>query len=179
MPKPRKSAEDWIKAGFRALATNGPEAIRVEPIARSLGTTKGSFYWHFKDLDALRGAMITYWRAQATEVIITHLETLPQKERLTALFQIASHTPEDVGGPAVEIALRNWAQSYPPMRDALTQIDAQRLTFLEATLENQTYARLIYAAHLGQQALGLPPKTAAKDLQALSSSFQKYSTPKP
>ncbi|MFN3661424.1 TetR family transcriptional regulator [Yoonia sp.] len=42
--------EDWLMAGFRALASHGPSALRAAALARDLGTTKGSFYWHFKDL---------------------------------------------------------------------------------------------------------------------------------
>ena len=41
------------RAAFRALARGGVEAIAVEPIAAELGTTKGSFYWHFKNRDSL------------------------------------------------------------------------------------------------------------------------------
>jgi len=124
--------------------------------------------------------MITHWRFEATEAILSQLTPLPKPDRLTALFQIASHTPPDVGGPAVEPALRHWAQTYPPMADALAAIDTQRLRFLEDTLTDLTpdpasAARLLYAAHLGQQALGLQEKTAAQDLETLSSSLQKYS----
>ena len=57
MPKLRLGPEDWVMAGFRALAADGPQAVRAETLARGLGATKGSFYWHFKDLAALHQAM--------------------------------------------------------------------------------------------------------------------------
>ncbi len=52
--------EDWILAGLKALAS-GPAAFRVETVARALGVTKGSFYWHFRDKGAWRDAVLAYW----------------------------------------------------------------------------------------------------------------------
>ena len=41
------TAEDWARAALEAIAEDGVTAVAVEPLARSLGVTKGSFYWHF------------------------------------------------------------------------------------------------------------------------------------
>lgn len=60
------TTDDWIRAGFRALTSGGPQAIKVEAIARRLHVSKGSFYWHFKDLSALQGAMLAHWLHSAT-----------------------------------------------------------------------------------------------------------------
>ena len=51
----------WIAAAFDALAEGGIDAVRVEPLAKALGITKGSFYWHFADRRALLDAMLAAW----------------------------------------------------------------------------------------------------------------------
>jgi AcrR family transcriptional regulator len=53
MARARTPRSHWIGAGLDALATGGPEAMRVEALAQALGVTKGSFYWHFDDRGAL------------------------------------------------------------------------------------------------------------------------------
>jgi AcrR family transcriptional regulator len=53
--------EDWIEAGLRLLCETGPAALRVEPTAKRLGVSKGSFYWHFRDRAAWRDALLAYW----------------------------------------------------------------------------------------------------------------------
>src|ERR1051325_11082310 len=57
----RLDAEAWVAAAFDALAEGGVDAVRVEPLAKALGITKGSFYWHFADRRALLDAMLTAW----------------------------------------------------------------------------------------------------------------------
>jgi AcrR family transcriptional regulator len=57
----RLDAQAWIAAGFDALADAGIDAVRVEPLAKSLAITKGSFYWHFADMAAYRQALIESW----------------------------------------------------------------------------------------------------------------------
>ncbi|HXD53500.1 MAG TPA: helix-turn-helix domain-containing protein, partial [Solirubrobacteraceae bacterium] len=55
--------EDWERAALAAIRDGGPEAVAVEPLARRLGVTKGSFYWHFANRDGLLGAAIARWEA--------------------------------------------------------------------------------------------------------------------
>ena len=57
----RLDASAWIEAALEALADGGVEAVRVEPLAKALDVTKGSFYWHFADRRALIDAMLTSW----------------------------------------------------------------------------------------------------------------------
>lgn len=57
--------EDWILAGLHALAKDGDGGLRVEPVARGLGVTKGSFYWHFPDRAGWRQAVLSWWEHRA------------------------------------------------------------------------------------------------------------------
>jgi AcrR family transcriptional regulator len=53
--------DDWIRAGFARLAGEGIEAVRIELLARDLGVSKGSFYWHFQDREELLAKMFARW----------------------------------------------------------------------------------------------------------------------
>ena len=52
-PPTRTPRERWIEAGLQALAAGGPDAVRIDPLAKALGVTRGGFYWHFENRDAL------------------------------------------------------------------------------------------------------------------------------
>src|SRR6187455_2093287 len=65
----RLDAAAWVVAAFDALADGGIDAVRVEPLAKALGITKGSFYWHFADRRALLDAMLTAWADGRTAAI--------------------------------------------------------------------------------------------------------------
>ena len=68
------TVDTWTRAALAALRRGGPAAIRVEAIARTLGVSKGSFYWHFTDRKALVEAVIAEWEAQSTAAIIAQSE---------------------------------------------------------------------------------------------------------
>lgn len=70
----RVTVDTWTQAAQAALRRGGPAAIRVEAIARTLGVSKGSFYWHFADRKALVEAVIAEWEAQSTAAIIAESE---------------------------------------------------------------------------------------------------------
>ncbi|MFI7668523.1 TetR/AcrR family transcriptional regulator [Nocardia sp. NPDC049526] len=85
--KTRLTADDWAQAALDALAEGGLAAVAVEPIAKRLGTTKGSFYWHFKDRATLVEAALARWEQRSTDDVIAEIaiETDPA-ERLHRLF---------------------------------------------------------------------------------------------
>lgn len=169
----RLGREDWVKAGLRALVDGGILAVRVEPLAREIGATKGSFYWHFKDLADLHHAMLELWEEVATHAITRAVRASGRDARgqLDLLIELASVQPVDAfGGAAVEPALRDWGRSDPHARAAVQRVDWQRLTDLQGFLaaagaaeaEVAPKAHLIYAAVIGFESLRL---TTTVDMQ--------------
>lgn len=77
----------WVEAAYARFTESGLGAVRVEAVARDLGTTKGSFYWHHADREALVQAVMERWEAEETERAIeaASAETDP-RARLRALF---------------------------------------------------------------------------------------------
>jgi AcrR family transcriptional regulator len=86
----RLTREDWAEAALAAIARGGVDAVAVESIAAELGATKGSFYWHFKNRDALIEAALELWGQRRTQGTIDMLEREPEPgKRLRLLLETA------------------------------------------------------------------------------------------
>lgn len=158
--KTRLSPEDWLKAGLDALAAAGPEALKAEPLARSLDTTKGSFYWHFADVPAFRQALLDFWGQNAA---------LPQTpdDKTDAVAQLHSLMRDGFPGASdTESAMRGWARTDDNVAATLADIDKMRLTYLSAVLTqlgvgNPDIARALYAARIGTESMDASPAQLA------------------
>jgi AcrR family transcriptional regulator len=92
--RPALSPADWAHAAFRALARGGVEAVAVEPLAAELSATKGSFYWHFKNRDALVSVALDEWEQRLTDAVIERLEqSSSPAERLRKLMAVSFEIP--------------------------------------------------------------------------------------
>jgi len=157
--RPRLTAEDWIKAGFWALSTTGPDSLKAEALARTLGATKGSFYWHFKDVPDFKAKMLGHWHDKAFDAVARSVDASGDPtERLYRLAELATAEPEGYGGAAVEPAIRTWSTSDPLVASAVAEVDAKRLTYLagllaELGLTNPDFSRIVYGAYVGMNTL--------------------------
>ena len=120
---------DWIAAGLNALARGGPEAVRVEPLARELGATKGSFYWHFDGRSALLEALLEDWQQSVVDDVIAQIDAGggDARDRLRRLFALAG-SRRDL--PAVELAIRDWARRDKAVAERLRHVDNRRMSLL-------------------------------------------------
>lgn len=160
MKKQRLSKTDWIKAGLAALAADGPTALKAEPMAALLGTTKGSFYWHFKDVPDFHAEVLTAWADHATMHLTEALETEPTAPaRLRRLGQIVAESHHPLcDSPALEPAIRAWARGADAVAARLADVDSARIALLQGLLSetgitNPEMARIIYAANTGMEEL--------------------------
>jgi len=155
MSSPRKSQEEWIEAAIQALADGGAEAVRVEPLARALGVTKGSFYWHFTDRNALLDAVLDTWERAGTDAIIEEVERSGGDVRTRAL-----HLWDRTSGPPglrAELAIRDWARRDPAVAERVRRVDDRRMNYLRtlfATLgavphDVESRALLLYSLLIG------------------------------
>ena len=121
------SAADWVEAALTALAEGGLAAVAVEPLARRLGATKGSFYWHFPTRDALIAAALAEWERAETEQVIARVSVVRDPaERLRAL---AAASIEDRAGGLRDAALAASAD-HPLVQPVLQRVTARRLAYL-------------------------------------------------
>lgn len=170
MTKParkRLRREDWLAAAEAVLAEHGAEALKAEPLARHMQTTKGSFYWHFRDVPDLHAQLLARWETAATAATEAALaEPDSAAARLRGLAQALADP-----GPAraTEAAIRAWAATDTAARDAVGRIDAARCSALQELLQetgisNPEMAQIVHAAALGMTLLdetGTGPRRAA------------------
>src|SRR4051795_9600081 len=93
MPAPtRTHRASWIEEGLRALGVGGPDAVRIEKLAQTLGVSKGGFYWHFDDRRALLLEMLDSWDRVVIDEVIERVEAGggEAREKLRRLFALAS-----------------------------------------------------------------------------------------
>lgn len=170
------SAQDWTAAALDALADGGIGAVAVEPLAARLGTTKGSFYWHFSNRDALLDATLAWWEQTETEQVIAIVEAEPDvATRLRILLTVAlgGHADRPVGN-AVELALQATA-SHPLVAPVLARVTQRRLAYLTELFaqlgfdpeDAHTRGLLAYTAYLGHAQLAHATPHAAPQGQAL------------
>lgn len=157
----RLSAQDWTHAAVDALATGGVAAVAVEPIATRLGTTKGSFYWHFANRDALLEAALLSWEHTDTEGVIALVDgTADPRERLHALLELAVGGHPGHHGHRVELALLA-TPDHPLVAPLLGRVTQRRIGYLEQLFVELGFppvsARqrgfLAYSAYLGHAQL--------------------------
>ena len=125
---------DWIAAALEKLAQGGVEKVRIEPLARVLGVTKGSFYWHFKDRKELLGAILERWEIVGTQEVIDFVEASggDTHSKLLNLCDKAGATL----GVNVEVAIREWARHYAPAAEAMARVDKKRMGHLQSIFKN-------------------------------------------
>lgn len=153
----RLAREDWLGAAWQALARGGIEHVRVEPLATSLGVTKGSFYWHFKNRGALLQAVLGAWQPRATTSLFERMEGRAESPRDQLRTLLALMMDEDAAG--IERAVRAWATHDRDAANAVRQVDEARLgrlamLFLKMGFSGEacfTRSRLAYFALLGER----------------------------
>lgn len=123
---------DWITAAFNLLTDSSIDSVRVDILAKELGVTRGSFYWHFKDRSDLLARMLNTWRDAATESIIQRFDksgATPEaliKELLTLPFRGRAA----INSSSIELSIRAWARRDDMARKVVDAVDAQRLTYI-------------------------------------------------
>jgi AcrR family transcriptional regulator len=136
-------AEDWVQAALEAMGESGVSGVAVETIARKLGVTKGSFYWHFTDREDLLKRALGKWEESYTDRVIAALDRISDpRDRLVQML---------VG---VSASRRSWrihvalgaATGEPLVAAALARVTRRRLAYIE-----QCYA-----------ALGMPKEAARR-----------------
>ncbi|KLI98874.1 TetR/AcrR family transcriptional regulator [Luteimonas sp. FCS-9] len=156
----RLSADDWAQAALDLIAESGVQAVAVEPLARRLGVTKGSFYWHFPSRDALLQAALERWENVEQEALFGALETMPDpRERLRALFHMVAR---EYKSHVIYSALLK-AQDHATVQPVIERVSKRRLDYLTASFRQaglgredaQHRARLTYAAYVGFLQLNL------------------------
>lgn len=150
----RLAKSDWIKHGLHTLAAEGVNGLKVGPMADGLKVSRGSFYWHFRDIADFRAQLLQAWQEQATERVIEELEA--RKDRPDRLKQLMRRA--FTGKRSLDRAIRSWAAEDRAVAAIVASVDARRVGYIAKMLaatgvESQKALRraaFLYWAYLGQ-----------------------------
>lgn len=125
----RTAPERWIEEGLRALAAGGPDAVRVDSLAKSLGVSRGGFYWQFGSRRALLDGLLDFWERTSVDEVIERIEAGggDARTKLRALFAIASGRRTVL---KVDLAVRDWARREPAVAKRLRRVDNRRMAYM-------------------------------------------------
>jgi AcrR family transcriptional regulator len=125
---PRRS---WIEEGLRTLAVGGPDAVRIEPLARALGVTRGGFYWHFADRPALLEEMLDTWERVSVDEVIERVESEggDARAKLRRLSALAASSDEPL---RIDLAVRDWARREQTVAERLRRVDNRRMDYMRS-----------------------------------------------
>ena len=155
----RLTRDHWIQAALAAIAEGGVAAIAVEPIATRLGATKGSFYWHFANREALLQAALAQWEEQTTTVVAAEIHSAPEDPpaRLRMLVtRVIALAEQDAVGPALIANAK-----HPAVQPVLNRVTRARIGLTVDLLCSMGFdphqaklrAMLAYSAYLGHAQL--------------------------
>ena len=133
MPPPTRTPPNrWIEAGLHALAVGGPDAVRIEPLAEELGVTKGGFYRHFDDRNALLEGMLDTWERITVDQVIERVEREggDARAKLSRLFGLPAVQGRQL--LKVELAIRDWARRDSAVAKRVRRIDNRRMEYMRS-----------------------------------------------
>jgi len=148
------SAEDWEREALELIAEQGVQALAVEPLARRMGITKGSFYWHFSGRESLLEQALIRWEEHDSRNLNTALGEIDHpRDRLESFFR---HVVKEKLTHEVYSELCA-AAGHPQVEPVLERVAERRMKHLAAAFEElgmdpviaRNQARLTYSVYLG------------------------------
>ena len=125
----RTPRENWVEQGLRALADGGPDAVRVEALAKQLGVTKGGFYGYFTDRDALLAAMLDAWERESVDEVLDRVQRTGADPR-TKIIRAGLLTFSSDRLLPIDLAIRDWARHDEAVAERLRRVDNRRMAAL-------------------------------------------------
>jgi len=149
----RLTKSDWIKHGLRTLANEGTNALKVGPMSTKLNVSRGSFYWHFRDIADFRSQILRSWQQRSTDQVIQDIAAKAEPDRLKHLMRRAF-----AANRGLDRAVRSWAAEDRYVAATVASVDARRVAYIarllvDAGVESQkasSRAAFMYWAYLGQ-----------------------------
>ena len=152
----KQSKKSWLDAALQALASGGIDQVRVESLAKKLGVTKGSFYWHFKDREQFLDELLNFWAEQSTQVVIAN-PNYPTDSKARVRAVAADIVRHDLG--KLDPHIRSWTQYDKRRARVVAKIDKVRFEFLRdlflaagfSIIGSDLRAQSLYRYVLGEQ----------------------------
>jgi AcrR family transcriptional regulator len=129
--------DDWLDAAFTRLSEQGIEAVRVEVLARDLGVSKGSFYWHFRDRGNLLEKMLSRWEASELGWLDSEYDDAGAASRWAKVVARTAN-PEHV---RTEVAVRAWARKDEQVARRVAALERKKAGLIAGVLRDVGFTR--------------------------------------
>ncbi|MDA8251154.1 MAG: TetR/AcrR family transcriptional regulator [Rhodospirillales bacterium] len=159
----RLERRDWIEAACRVFATEGVDQVLIVPLAETLGVTRGSFYWHFRDRQDLLDELVAVWQRKNTRALV-EAATRPVRD-FPERFMHIMRCWIDVSlyDPGLDLAMRDWARRERRVFDRVQAADDERIAAFARAFEEKgepprmafIRARTVYYMQVGYYAVGI------------------------
>lgn len=165
----RLEKTDWLDFALTELAAKGHTTLKAQTLAAGLGVTRGSFYWHFEDLEAFKRDLIAHWTDSTTEELVRAVVREDGAgQQLQGLMMRAFRS-----GAALERAIRAWATTDEHVASLVAAVDWRRMQFAEELLdalgvspaEAGPRARMLYWAAIGRLMMAQPDDRNLSDAE--------------
>ncbi len=126
----RGSPDVWLDAAYDLLLETGVDSVRILPLAKRLNLSRTSFYWFFKDRNALLDALIERWREKNTGGLVQQCEAYADTI-VEAMLNVSDCWFDDkLFDSKFEFAVRSWALQSPDLLKRLNEADDLRIAAL-------------------------------------------------
>jgi AcrR family transcriptional regulator len=179
----RLTRAHWIEEGLEVLRQEGPAGLAAERMAKRLGVSRGSFYWHFANALEFEAAVLVEWEERWTTRIIANANRGgAPRQKLQRLIELT-------GGldATVYSSVKKMAQGHPELSDLLRRVDERRIAFVTAILEDAGIdkptallrAQIIYAWAMGQMLISPEGLAVSSEVAACITGFALASADAP
>lgn len=161
-PKPtemgaRGSLDGWLRAAYESLVESGIDSVRIAPLSERLNLSRTSFYWFFKDREALLATLLAQWRDKNTRNLIARADAYADSLVEAILNVFDCWFDSALFDARLEFAVRSWAQQSASVAKEITAADAERLSALQNMFMRFAYpslpadvrARTVYLTQIG------------------------------
>lgn len=158
---PKRDRESWLEQARQILISEGVDRVRVDPLAKLLGVTTGSFYHHFKNRQELLDGLLDNWQAKNSGPMFSAVKAAGDDpdNQIDALLEIWMN--ESKYDPKYDSAVRAWAHGDARVSDIVRQVDDHRVALLQGIFARYGYdedrafirARITYFQQVGYQAM--------------------------
>lgn len=175
----RLTKSDWLSHGLRTLAKDGANALKVGRMSTKLSVSRGSFYWHFRDIADFRTQILRSWQELTTDQVIQEIDgENAEPDRLKHLMKRAFGEKR-----TLDRAIRSWAAEDEEVAAVVATVDARRVAYIAKLLVSagvespkaMPRAAFMYWAYLGQTVVMDPRHSSveASAIDDISDLFEK------
>lgn len=166
----RGSRDVWLDAARRALIQSGVDAVKIQPLATQLNIARTSFYWFFKDRNALLDALLDEWEAKNTGAFVEACGAYAETISEAVLNLLVVFHDEDLFEPQLDFAVRSWAHQSDAVAARVHDADETRLAAIRKMFERFRFdggdadvrARTVYLTQIGYISMQVSESSAMR-----------------